>query len=499
MKTRSGGLLLHPTSLPSPFGIGDLGPVAERFMDLLARAGQSLWQVLPLNPVDGAGSFSPYQSSSFLAGNHLLISPELLVEEGLLTPADLSPKPDLPLAEVDFPAASAFKERLLKKAFSRFSARAGKGELRSFCDQEADWLDEHSLFIALSSCQPSGGDWTGWPAELKTRKPKALEAARRDLAPLIEEEKFRQFLFFDQWQRLKKTANQKGILILGDLGIYPIHQSADVWAHQELFKLDENGRPAKVGGVPPDYFSPTGQLWNNPVYRWEAHARNGFKWWLKRIGQGLKLFDLLRLDHARGLIAFWEVNAGSRTAARGRWRGAPAHGFFQALAKAFPCLPLIAEDLGTITPQVREILALYGLPGMKVLQFGFGPNLSTSPHAPHNHPLEAVVYPGTHDNNTVRGWWEKEVGAEDKDRFSTYLGKMVTAETVSWDLIRLALFSVARTTIIPVQDLLGLGEEARMNHPAESKGNWTWRLTPDQLQALPLEKLKLLTKMAGRT
>jgi len=498
MRRRASGLLLHPTSLPSSFGVGDLGPEAGKFVDLLARAGQSYWQVLPLNPVDPAGFFSPYQSSSALAGNPLLISPDLLVEEGLLTPADLSRRPAFPPGRVDFRAATAYKEKLLKKALGRFRTQ-GLGreeEFRRFCSQEADWLEDHALFKVLSSSH--GGDWTRWPAPLKHRRPRALAAAARKLAPQLEEEKFRQYLFFSQWRSLKKAANQKGINLIGDLGIYLIHQSVDVWTNPGLFKLDRNGRPAAVSGVPPDYFSSTGQLWGNPVYRWEALEETGFRWWLRRIGKNLELFDFLRLDHARGFVAFWEVKAGSRTAIHGCWREVPAHGFFKALVKAFPHLPLIAEDLGIITPDVREILAGYGLPGMKVLQFGFGPDLPSSPHAPHNHLPDSVVFPGTHDNNPTRGWWEKEAGPRERRNLAAYLGKRVTAGTVSWDLIRLALLSVARTAVIPVQDLLGLGEEARMNHPARPKGNWTWQLTRDQLEALPLERLKLLTKMAGR-
>jgi len=496
---RRSGILLHVTSLPSRFGIGDLGPEAYRFADFLHRAGQRVWQILPLAPTDVRMGNSPYSSSSAFAGNSLLISPERLVEEGFLSRSDLSGAPRFRHGDIDYRLAAAFKERALSVAWRRFSTCGGRlqTDYEAFCLSERHWLDDFSLFMALTTLFGSKA-WNRWSQEFQDRRIKVLGSHIEEAAPLIEEEKFHQYLFFRQWRALKDYCNGLGVLVMGDLSYYVHHDSADVWGNPTLFKLDERGRSSFVSGVPPDYFSRTGQLWGNPVYDWGVLRKSRYAWWVSRVRHNLKLFDLVRIDHCRGLVSYWEVPAGSRTAAKGKWVPAPAGDFFRTLARKIPPGSLVAEDLGFITPEVRAVLDGLGLPGMRVLQFAFGSGAGSQHHAPHNHIERDFVYTGTHDNNTVRGWFDGEIKMEEKDRLFAYLGKAVGAERVHEAMIRLALMSVAGTAIIPMQDLLGLGGKARMNLPAGKGNYWRWRLQPGQIDRRLEQWLREMTGTYGR-
>ncbi|GBC85550.1 4-alpha-glucanotransferase [bacterium HR11] len=497
MRRRGSGILLHVTSLPSPFGVGDLGPWAYRFVDFLAEARQSFWQVLPLTPTGPGGGASPYNAVSAFAGNPLLISPERLVEDGWLTPEDLASRPDLPEDRVDYPGAYAFKRRLLERAFERFGPRRRDPDYQRFVEAHAAWLDDYALFVALTE-HFRGQTWDRWPRVLRDRHPAALDRARRRLGRRVAMEKFWQYLFFRQWQALRAYAREQGVQIIGDLPMYVDYHSADAWAHPHLFKLDDQKRPTHVAGVPPDYFSATGQRWGHPVYRWDVLRQRGYDWWVRRIAHNLSLYDFVRVDHFRGFVAYWEVPAHEPTAVHGYWVEAPADDFFRTLSKHFPCLPIIAEDLGVITPDVREVMERWGFPGMRVLLFAFGPDMPTNPYAPHNHVRHCVVYTGTHDNNTVRGWFEQEASDEDRHRLFRYLGRTVTADEVAWEMVRLAMMSVADRVIIPMQDVLGLGAEARMNTPATPTGNWEWRLQPHQITSELARRLADLTETYGR-
>jgi 4-alpha-glucanotransferase len=499
MDKRGSGILLHLTSLPSAFGIGDLGPWAYRFADFLAESKQKCWQCLPLNPTDGEAGNSPYHSTSAFAFNPLLISPEMLVQEGFLSREDLEPLPSFPVQRVDYPAVTAYKERIFSRAFELFRTGAVPSDYQAFCDRNRPWLDPFALFTALKAYYV-GKAWYTWPDMHRYTNVAALEAQQPErIRAWAEKVRFLQYLFFTQWTQLKAYCRRKGIRVFGDMPIYMIHDSADVWMHPEIFNLDPHtGQPLTVAGVPPDYFSKTGQLWGNPVYRWDALKEGRYGWWMERIAHNLELFDLVRLDHFRGFVAFWEVPAGEKNAVKGRWVAAPATDFFSELTKRFPALPLVAEDLGTITPDVWELMDHFRLPGMKVLLFAFGPDLPDNLYAPHNHTPWSVVYTGTHDNNTVRGWFEKEASQEDKHRLCRYLGKDVSAETVHREMIRLAMMSVARMAIFPMQDVLGLGEEARMNRPASNHDNWRWRLNPQDLSPSVSGDLCRLTELYGR-
>ena len=498
MKTRSSGILLHITSLPSPYGIGDLGPAAYRFADFLSQAGPTVWQVLPLTPTTRGAADSPYVSTSAFAGNPLLISPELMVRDGLLEEVDLDPYPGPRDGPVDYTAAAAFRERLFDRAFSRFGDRVrDDAGYRTFCETNAAWLEDFALFTALCDHFEYRA-WSEWPREIRDREPDALRDAGGRLQDRVEREKFLQFVFFRQWGGLKSHCNEKGIRIFGDVPIYVDFQSADLWANPQLFQLDHERRPSVVAGVPPDYFSETGQRWGNPLYDWEALRATGYDWWMRRMGHNLGLFDLVRVDHFRGFVGFWEISAAEELAVNGRWVHAPADDFFRVLFERFPGAPIIAEDLGVITPDVREVMDRFGMPGMKVLLFAFGEDLPTNAYAPHNHVARCVLYTGTHDNNTVRGWFEGEASEADKERLSNYVGRPVTAGEVHWDLIRLAQMSVANLVIVPMQDVLGLDGGARMNLPATTEGNWQWRLRPDQLDAAPAQGLRSMAEIYGR-
>ena len=498
MKTRRSGILLHITSLPSPYGIGDLGPGAYRFADFLADAGQSIWQILPLNPTSSVSGNSPYSSFSAFAGNPLLISPERLLEEGYLVPGDFENPPLFSEGKVDYETASTHKRALLQKAFARFAQ--GNQEVfkfGGFCRENAYWLDDYALFVALKE-HFDRIVWSAWQPEIRQRTGGALQEWREQLADRMLAEKFFQYLFFEQWSAIRSYCNQRNIQIIGDLPIYVSYDSVDVWANPMLFQLDEEQRPMFVAGVPPDYFSATGQLWGNPVYRWEVLKESGYRWWIQRFEHNLQLFDAIRLDHFRGFVAYWTIPGSETTAINGKWESAPAHDFFTTLLKRFSYLPIIAEDLGVITPDVRELMTCFGFPGMKVLQFAFGEDLPANPYAPHNHTRNALVYTGTHDNNTTRGWFEKELDEAGKKRLFYYLGKDVAGAEVPWELIRLAMMSVCSTAILPMQDILAFGEEARLNVPSVALGNWDWRLLPGQLTAELAEKLAEMTRLYGR-
>lgn len=481
---RSCGILLHPTSLPGRFGIGSLGREAHRFLEFLADARQSLWQVLPLGPT-GYGD-SPYQSFSAFAGNPLLVDLELLREDGLLERSDLEPAPPFPEDRVDFGPVIAWKAERLASACRRWSAAAdgpARRELEEFRSSQKAWLPDFALFMALKRHFLAQGltVWNRWPPELVERRADALVSFREEaLAEEVRQQEVAQFLFFRQWAALRAAAADRGIRLIGDIPIFVAHDSADVWANQELFRLTPERTPEVVAGVPPDYFSPTGQLWGNPVYRWERIAASGYRWWLDRVRSTLGLVDLVRLDHFRGFQASWQVKAGLPTAERGRWVKGPGADLLAALQKELGGLPLIAEDLGVITRPVERLRDRFGLPGMKVLQFAFDSDASNV-FLPHNYSRGCVVYTGTHDNDTTLGWYRSE-SEKVRDRVRRYLAR--DGSDIGWDLVRLAYSSVAAMAVVPLQDLMKLGGEARMNFPSRAQGNWQWRyrepmLTPE--------------------
>ncbi|MDD5712026.1 MAG: 4-alpha-glucanotransferase [Smithellaceae bacterium] len=497
MSQRGSGILLHISSLPSPFGIGDLGPGAYRFADFLAQASQRYWEVLPLNPTLPISGHAPYSSVSAFAGNLLLISPELLRQEGLVEKADLQ-ESMLPEGNVvDYGAAAIFKEKILRIACTKFRQSPQREGFAEFCRRERSWLDDYALFTSIRN-RYRGKAWSAWPEALRDRQPEIIGESAKTLAAAIEREKFLQYLFFKQWCALKEYCRNLGVLIIGDMPIYINHDSADVWAHPDLFKLDEQKRPAFVAGVPPDFFSKTGQLWGNPVYDWDSLRRSGFKWLLDRFEHNFGLYDLLRVDHFRGYVGYWEIPAGEKTAVKGRWVEAPARELLEKLAKRRHGLPIIAEDLGMIDAKVREIMRDFHIPGMRPLLFAFGENMAHHSSIPHNVAQGNVIYTGTHDLNTARGWFETETTDGDRRRLSSYAGRKVTEKTVSWTLIRLAMASPADTAIIPMQDVLSLGAGARMNKPGTTKGNWQWRLGAKQLTTSLARRLYQLTALYGR-
>ncbi len=502
MTRRGAGVLLHPTSLPSAYGIGDLGPAAFRFTDFLAECRQRYWQLLPLTPTSTAMGNSPYSSDSAFAGNPLLISPERLVDDGWLTPADLRhshPHTPFDPHRVDYESAAALKTALLQLAYERAKTSLHThADFLRFVREQAFWLDDYALFRALKA-HHLGEPWTQWPQELRDRDAHALHTARDRFHNRIVLEQFQQFLFHTQWHALKRHCGDRRLRLIGDVPIYVQHDSADVWAHPDYFKLDEQKQPTVVAGVPPDYFSATGQLWGNPVYDWRRLAQTRYEWWVQRVTHNLALYDLVRIDHFRGFAAYWEIPAGAATAQAGRWVDGPGADFFETLRQRVPELPVIAEDLGVITPDVTALMHRFNLPGMKILLFAFGDDLPTNPYAPHNHIPHCVVYTGTHDNNTIRGWLRKEISPEELRRLYAYLGREPDEHHLHWELIRLAMMSVAETVIIPLQDLLGLGEEARMNHPSTTHGNWEWRVMPQQMTRRIAARLAEITTLYGRT
>jgi len=495
---RSSGILLHITSLPSPYGIGDLGPAARTFVDFLAAAGQQCWQMLPLNPTSPIHGNSPYSSDSAHAGNPALISPEQMLEDGLLLPQDLREVEPMPVQRVQYEQAGRIRETLLRTALNRLDQLPLiRQAFHAFCRREAAWLEDYALFRALKEhygLKP----WTEWPMPVRRRQATALEELRTLLRPQMEEIRFRQFVFFSQWEHLREHCRRRRIKLIGDIPIYVNEDSVDVWANPEIFKLDEELRPLVRAGVPPDYFSTTGQLWGNPVYDWRHLQKTDFSWWIERIRHNTRLFDLVRLDHFRGFVACWEVPAGHDTAMHGQWADVPARAFFTTLRENLGTLPLIAEDLGTITDDVLEVMHEFGLPGMKILLFAFGPDLPTNPYAPHNHIRPCFVYTGTHDNNTVRGWFEDEADTETLDRLNDYLDMQCTPTNVATKLVRLAMQSVADAVIVPMQDHLALDARSKMNVPGVSDGNWSWRMQPDDLHPDLVDHLKHITNLYGR-
>lgn len=496
MQKRESGILLHVSSLPSSYGIGDLGKEAYFLIDFLFHAGQSLWQVLPLNPVNPICGNSPYSSISAFAANPLFISPDLLLEDGFLHLSDIEPGFQAVNNRVDYNTVISCKENLFTKAHGRFIKKKNR-HYEKFCVDQAYWLDDYALFVALKD-HFGGKLWTSWPKDLRDRKKNALAKARRDFSDKISREKFLQFIFYKQWSNLKSYAQEKNISIVGDIPIYVTHDSADVWAHPHIFKLDKNKNPTVVAGVPPDYFSATGQLWGNPVYQWNELKKEKYAWWVDRIRYNLDFFDYLRIDHFRGLVGYWQVPVTETTAVNGEWAKVPAKDFFDTLLKHFPHCPIVAEDLGVMTEDVHEIMRLFGLPGMKILLFAFGDNLAKNPYVPHNHVSNCVVYTGTHDNNTARGWFEHEASQQTKQQLFHYFGREFTLYQIHWELMRVAMMSVADTVIFPMQDVLGLGSEARMNIPGTPSGNWEWRLLPGQAHLSLAKALRMMTETYGR-
>ena len=491
---RASGVLLHPTSLPGAHGSGDLGPDAYHFVDWLVSAGQTLWQVLPLTGI-GPGN-SPYMSNSAFAGNPLLIELAELQREGWLDAADLAPTTHLLPARVDFAAVHPFRMERLAKAARRFAAAgsaAQREDFERFRHEQANWLGDYALFMSLAE-RYEWKDWWLWEPALARRTPSALNAARRAHAGRIAFWEFCQWRFFRQWAALKAYANGKGVRIIGDAPIYIAALSAEVWARPELFELDATLEPTVVAGVPPDYFSTTGQRWGNPLYRWAEHARDGYAWWVQRVRRAFELMDILRIDHFRGFAGYWEVPASEATAVKGRWCPGPGEALFDALVQALGELPIIAEDLGVITPDVVALRRKYAFPGMCILQFAFDAD-ATNPYLPHHHEHERVVYTGTHDNDTTTGWWAK-ASEHEKHLARAYLD--TDGGEMAWTLIRSAMASVADTAVIPLQDVLMLPSECRMNYPGEPNGWWSWRFEWSQLQPWHAQRLREFVALYGR-
>lgn len=474
---RSSGILLHPTSLPSPDGIGDLGPEAYHWIDFLHSSGTQMWQILPLGPT-GYGD-SPYQCFSAFAGNPFLVSPTLLLESGLLKPSDLRQRPEFPETRVDFGPVIQWKNHLLDLAYQNYLQLHPAdiaNQFLHFEKQNSDWLDDFGLFMAIKESQ-SGRPWSEWPRPLKFREAEALDQVRVNLAAVIEKVKFSQFLFDQQWQNLKNYAHNKGIRIIGDMPFVIALDSADTWANPGLFLMDEALAPTMVAGVPPDYFAVTGQLWGNPLYSWQVHAAQQYDWWARRLGAVLSMVDLVRLDHFRGFAAAWHVPFGSENAIHGQWIKSPGLELFTVLKARFPELPIIAEDLGVITPDVEELRDGFGLPGMKILQFAFSGDPEDN-FLPHHYPENCFAYTGSHDNETAQGWFDHASPAEKKFCLD-YLG--ASESEVPQRMIREVWRSVARFAAAPMQDFLGLGSEARMNLPGSASGNWSWRMSKHAL------------------
>lgn len=495
--SRAAGVLLHPTSFPSRYGIGDLGDHAYYFIDFLEKSGQTLWQVLPLGPT-GYGD-SPYQSFSAFAGNPLLISPDRLLEEGYLPPEAVQNVPAFPQERINYGWVIDYKMKLLRQAHHHFQVN-GTEEQRAaferFQEEHAAWLDNFALFMAVKNhhVDQDGGVWNTWPEEIARRTPEGIEKWSEKLGAEIATQKFLQFLFFQQWLALKTYANERGILVFGDVPIFVAFDSADVWANPDLFYLNEDGSPTVVAGVPPDYFSETGQRWGNPLYRWQKIKEQGYTWWARRLEMVLTQVDMVRIDHFRGFEAYWEIPASEPTAVKGRWVKGPGPDFFQAMREALGDLPIVAEDLGVITPEVEALRDRFDFPGMKILQFAFGGERN-SDFLPHNFTPNSVVYTGTHDNETTWGWYWN-ASAREQDHVRRYLAR--SGDDVVWDLIRLAYSSVAVMAVIPMQDLLDLGNEARMNFPGQAGGNWQWRYTENMLTEPMVHRLREMTELYGR-
>jgi 4-alpha-glucanotransferase len=490
--SRAAGILLHPTSLPGRWGIGTIGAQAYRFVDTLQAAGMGLWQVLPLGPT-GYGD-SPYSALSAFAGNPFLIALDPLLERGWLKDEDLAVLSDLPETHVDFGRVVPGKMQVLRRAFDRYrESGSGGHEMEAFVRDNASWLEDFCLFMALKDWH-GGASWVDWEPACRVREPGAIDVARSELGDAIQFHRFVQMLFFEQWQALKAYANDRGVRIVGDIPIFVANDSSDVWGNQRLFQLDENGIQTVDAGVPPDYFSVTGQLWGNPHYRWDVMRSEGFAWWIERFRRLLTMVDMVRLDHFRGFAAAWAVPHGNTTAEVGKWVPAPGMALFGALRDALGDVPIIAENLGVITSDVEAMRHTYGYPGMHILQFAFGSD-ANDPSLPHNIESNSVVYTGTHDNDTTIGWYEKATPQE-RASVRRYLG--TPGYDVSWDLMRAAFASVALLAVVPLQDVLRLGGAARMNMPGRASGNWTWRFTDGAISDLHVGSLREIAETYGR-
>ncbi|NDJ60738.1 MAG: 4-alpha-glucanotransferase [Chloroflexi bacterium] len=477
---RSSGILLHPTSLPGRYGIGDAGEWAYRFVDYLAAAGQTVWQMLPLGPTSYGDS--PYQSLSAFAGNPLLISLDKLVEAGWLTTEDVAIVPGFSDERVDYGNVIPYHFEMLAKAHQNFFTKADartRAIYSAWSQKEAHWLEDFALFMALKNSH-DGRPWVEWPEGEALRHPHALDEARQRLGTEISQHHFYQWLFHTQWMNLKEYANNLGIRLIGDLPIFVAHDSSDVWANPELFYLDERGNPTVVAGVPPDYFSQTGQRWGNPHYHWDRLEKREYRWWTQRLESTLEWVDIVRIDHFRGFEAYWEIPASEETAVRGQWVKGPGIPFFEVVREKLGSLPIVAEDLGLITPEVEAIRDHFDFPGMKVLHFAWGDLSGKNPFLPHNHTKNSIVYTGTHDNNTTIGWWKEEVTEEMRHHLGVFTEREISEP--HWILIRMAWGSVGHTAVAPMQDLLGLDERHRMNTPGSLGGNWAWRMKVDELE-----------------
>ena len=493
---RRSGILLHPTSLPGRYGIGSFNQAAYDWVDFLAYTRQTLWQVLPLGPT-GYGD-SPYQSFSSFAGNPYLISLETLVEEGLLDQYVLDAAPDFPRERVDFGAIYHWKPPLLRRVSTEFADRATpeqQAEFDAFCADNAEWLDDYALFMALKDAH-GGAPWNQWEMDLRGRDPRALDAAAKEHTTIVHGHKFNQWLFYRQYLKLKQYANDKGVQIVGDIPIFVAMDSADAWANPDEFFLDAEFQPTVVAGVPPDYFSATGQLWGNPLYRWDAMKRTGYAWWLRRVKAALRLYDMVRIDHFRGFAAYWEVPAGEATAINGAWKPGPGADFFNVVqAELGDNLPIIAEDLGEITPDVIALRNQFNLPGMKILQFAFASDAGDK-FLPHNYARNFAVYPGTHDNDTTWGWYLHSATDRERDFFRRYF--RTDGHDAAWTMIEAAFRSVAVMAVVTMQDVLNLGTDARMNLPGRADGNWTWRYVPEQITGHLVDRLLDAATLFGR-
>jgi 4-alpha-glucanotransferase len=502
---RKAGILLHPTSLPGPYGMGEIGPSARDFVRTLQSAGQTYWQVLPLGPTGYADS--PYQTLSTFAGNPMLISFDDLIEDGLLLPDEMADRPAFPEDRVDYGPVLEYRQQILDKVCGAFSKRASedlKVEFKVFCKEQAEWLADYALFVVLKE-EYDLRPWTEWAPEYRSRDPEALKAFARSKAARIRRAKLRQFLFDRQWNALRNVAHAHGIQLIGDIPIFVAHDSADVWANQELYYLDEQGHPTVVAGVPPDYFSATGQLWGNPLYRWDLHKETGYAWWLKRMKHMVSQVDIVRVDHFRGFEAYWEIPADHDTAMNGKWVKGPGADFFRALQDELGDIPVIAEDLGVITHEVDVLRDTFALPGMRILQFSFSDDLE-SHMRPDGFPENCIVYTGTHDNDTTVGWFWREAGVNNteteeeiaRERQAVLDHVHTDGSQINWDLIALAHRLRPHTAIVPLQDLLGLGTEARMNVPGRMDGNWAWRFRQRDLRPEDLQRLRDITEWADR-
>lgn len=496
---RSSGILLHITSLPSLFGIGDLGPQAFSFIDLLAKSGQTHWQILPINPTDGINAHSPYSCSSAFAGNPLLISPQVMVAEGYLTAAEIRQVPVFQKTQVEFERVQNYKNKLFQIAFKKFQKKSiNNTNYQQFCLEHSFWLEDYACFVALKG-NLKGQSWQDWPKNLRNRDKLTLIKFNKQNQECIHQVKFIQFLFFTQWQQFIAYAHNKNVKIIGDIPIYVNYDSADVWCHRQNFKLNDEGGLKFVSGCPPDYFSKTGQRWGNPVYDWAVLKKQGYSWWLKRIEHNLKLFDFLRIDHFRGFESYWQIPAKERLAVFGRWVKAPGNHFFTTLRNRFKHMPIIAEDLGEITQSVIKLMNHFNFAGMRVMLFGFGGNIKTNPHAPANFIKNCVGYTGTHDNNTILGWIEREANPHELKNVRRVLKiSVINPKRIHWQMIEVLMASRANMIIVPWVDVLGKGQESRMNLPSTTNHNWRWRFKQQDITLPVMKQLLRLTKKHKR-